>query len=56
MREDEMERIVENFDTDREFRISQAFLGGGIDPLGRLRRAALDQLCGDRAAISRYGI
>jgi hypothetical protein len=48
---------IEKFDTDREFRISQAFLDGGIDPLfGRLRRAALDQLCGDKAALSRYGI
>lgn len=57
MREDEMEEIIEMFDTDQEFRISQAFLDGGIDPLfGRLRRAALDQLCGDEAALSRYGI
>jgi hypothetical protein len=57
VREDEMEIIIEKFDTDREFRISQAFLDGGIDPLfGRLRRAALDQLCGDKAALSRYGI
>lgn len=52
-----MESIVEEFDTDREFRISRAFLDGGIDPLfGRLRRAALDQLCGDMAALSRYGM
>jgi len=57
VREDEMVRIVEEFNTDREFRISQAFLDGGIDPLfGRLHRAALDQLCGDKAALSRYGI
>jgi hypothetical protein len=28
VREDEMEIIIEKFDTDREFRISQAFLDG----------------------------
>lgn len=57
MTETEMDRIVQHFDTDREFRISEAFLDGGVDPLfPRLRRAAPNQLCEGEATISRYGI
>ena len=57
MTEKEMVKIIERFDTDREFRVSTAFLDGGPDnPSGRLRRAATDQLCGDEATVSRYGI
>ena len=57
MREDEMNEVIENFNTDQEFRVSEAFLDGGIDPLfGRLHRAALNQLCEGEAALSRYGI
>lgn len=57
MTEDEVEEIIEKFNTDREFRISRAFLDGGPDnPSKRLQRAALDQLCEDRSTISRYGI
>lgn len=57
MKEDELFKIIEKYDTDREFLISTAFLDGGIDPLfGRLHRAAINQNCGGEAAISRYGI
>lgn len=57
MREEEMVDLIERFNTDQEFRVSEAFLDGGIDPLfGRLHRAAVDQLCADKAAVSRYGI
>jgi hypothetical protein len=57
MTEGEMEEIIEKFNTDREFRISQAFGSGGVDPLsGRLHRAALNQLCEGEATVSRYGI
>lgn len=57
MNEIEMEEIIKKFDTDREFRVSQAFLDGGTDPLvARLHRAAFDQLCDDKAMSSRYGI
>jgi hypothetical protein len=55
--EEELEQIVERFQTDREFIISKAFLDGGVNPLfPRLRRAALNQLCQGQATISRYGI
>jgi hypothetical protein len=48
---------VDRFDTDREFRVSTAFLDGGLDPLSaRLRRAALNQTCDGDATVSRYGI
>lgn len=57
MTEEEVIKIIENFDTDREFLVSQAFLDGGPDPLsGRLHRAAVDQLYEDEATVSRYGI
>jgi hypothetical protein len=58
MTEEEMEKIIHKFDSDSEFRISKAFLDGGIDPLfGRLHRAAFNQNCGGGdATISRYGI
>ncbi len=57
MNEEEMEAIIAKFDTDQEFRISYAFVDGGIDPLsGRLSRAALNQLYEGEATISRYGI
>ena len=57
MTEEEMTRIIGKFDTDSEFRISQAFGDGGVDPLsGRLHRAALNQLCEGEATVSRYGI
>lgn len=57
MTEEEMEEIVERFDTDREFLIYCAFLDGGLDPLsGRLRRAAINQLSEGTATVSRYGI
>jgi hypothetical protein len=49
--------IVESYETDTEFRVSEAFPDGGIDPLfARLRRAAVDQPSGDLGALSRYGI
>ncbi len=57
MKENELIKIIENFDTDKEFLISQAFRDGGIDPLfGRLHRAALNQSCDGDATMSRYGI
>lgn len=57
MTEEELAEIIEKFDSDQEFRVSQAFQDGGVDPLfGRLHRAALDQFCDDRAMSSRYGI
>ncbi|MEI7639121.1 MAG: hypothetical protein WCJ37_17555 [Syntrophus sp. (in: bacteria)] len=57
MTEQEMEKIIERFDTDREFLISQAFLDGGLGPLsGRLCRAALNQISEGAATVSRYGI
>jgi hypothetical protein len=57
MKEQEIEKIIERFDTDREFLIPQAFLDGGLDPLsGRLYRAALNQLSEGEATVSRYGI
>lgn len=57
MTEAEMDRIVQHFDTDCEFRISEAFQDGGVDPLfPRLRRAALNQMCEGEATVSRYGI
>lgn len=57
MTEEEMKRIIDKFDTDREFRTSQAFGDGGVDLLsGRLHRAALNQLCEGEATVSRYGI
>lgn len=57
MTEEELEKILHKFDSDSEFRISKAFLDGGIDPLfGRLQRAALNQICAGQATISRYGI
>jgi hypothetical protein len=57
MTEEEMENIIEKFNTDWEFRISHAYLDGGPDnPSKRLQRAALDQLCEDKSTISRYGI
>lgn len=57
MTEEEMEEIVERFDTDREFLISRASLDEGPDPLfGRLRRAALNQTSEGKATVSRYGI
>ena len=57
MTEKEMVAIIERFDTDREFRVSHAYQDGGINALsGRLRRAATDQLYGDEATVSRYGI
>jgi hypothetical protein len=55
--EEKLHRIIERFNTDREFIVSLAFLDGGIDPLsGRLERAALNQLCEGEATVSRYGI
>lgn len=57
MTEEELRRIIDKFDTDREFRTSQAFGSGGVDLLsGRLHRAALNQLCEGDATVSRYGI
>lgn len=57
MTEQEMNAIVDRFDTDREFRVSTAFLDGGLDLLSaRLRRAALNQTCDGDATVSRYGI
>ena len=57
MTEEEMVQILEYFETDHEFRVSKAFLDGGLDsPFPRLRRAALNQLCDGEATISRYGI
>jgi len=57
MTEEKIEQIIRRYDTDREFIISEAYLDGGIYPLfPRLSRAALDQLCQDAAAISRYAI
>lgn len=57
MIEDDVNEIIENFNSDREFLVSEAFLDGGIDPLfGRLGRAALNQLSEGEAALSRYGI
>lgn len=42
MNEEEMVGIIERFNSDSEFRVSQAFQDGGIDPLfGRLHRTAL---------------
>ena len=52
-----MVQILEYFETDHEFRVSKAFMDGGLDsPFPRLRRAALNQLCDGEATISRYGI
>ncbi|MBL0226083.1 MAG: DNA-3-methyladenine glycosylase I [Geobacteraceae bacterium] len=57
MTEEEIQEIIEKFDSEQEFRVSQAFQDGGIDPLsGRLHRAAVDQLSEDKAMSSRYGI
>jgi len=57
MTEEELDAVIERFDTDSEFRISMAFLDGGIDPLfPRLHRAALNQSCHGDATVSRYGI
>jgi len=55
--EEKINAIIEQFDTDREFRVSMAFLDGGLDPLSaRLNRAALNQLCEGEATVSRYAI
>jgi len=57
MTEDEIEDIIEHFNTDREFHISQAFSdGGAVNPDKRLLRAAVDQLHEDGSTVSRYGI
>lgn len=57
MNEKEIEVIIKKFDSDQEFRVSEAFPDGGIDSLGaRLHRAAFDQFCDDKAMVSRYGI
>jgi hypothetical protein len=57
MTEEEMNRVIDRFDTDREFIISEAFSDGGTDsPFPRLHRAALNQLCQGDATVSRYGI
>jgi hypothetical protein len=55
--EEEIIKIIEKFDTDREFRVSRAFTDGGPDPRNRrLLRAAVDQMNEDGSTISRYGI
>jgi len=57
MTEEELQGVIEQYDSDQEFRVSHAYEDGGIDPLfGRLHRAALDQFCDDKAMSSRYGI
>jgi hypothetical protein len=55
--ENQMQEIVEHYDTDRELCISKAYLdGGAIRPAGRLQRAALNQICEGEATVSRYAI
>jgi hypothetical protein len=57
MNETDLQEIIEKFDSDKEFRVSQAFDDCGIDSLrARLHRAAFDQLCDDKSMASRYGI
>ena len=57
MTEEEMERVIDRFDTDREFKDSHAFSGGDEENLApSLKRAALNQLCQGEATVSRYGI
>lgn len=57
MTEEDIEKIIEKFNTDREFLVSHAFASGGPDPpSNRLHRAALNQLCEGEATVSRYGI
>lgn len=55
--EDAVQRIVDAFNCDTEVRISEAYADGGIDPLfPRLSRAAINQVGGEAATISRYAI
>jgi hypothetical protein len=54
---EDIDRLIESFDTDREFRISKGFSDGGLDPLfPRLLRAAYNQQSNGDAMESRYGI
>lgn len=57
MTEDQIEDIIERFNTDQEYRISKAFPDGeAVNPDKRLLRAAVDQICDDASTVSRYGI
>jgi hypothetical protein len=57
---DELERklelLIERYDSTEVDRRT-VMVDGGFDPLWpRFKRAAIDQLCGDSAALSRYSI
>ncbi len=53
-----IERVIDEYDRSRRLRISEAYGDGGSGGMlgPRLKRAAVDQACGDGAAPSRYGI
>jgi hypothetical protein len=54
---EEIEAIIEKYNTDQEFRISTAFPDGGLGLLlPRLGRAAMNQLEDGEATYSRYAI
>ena len=53
---DKIQEIIRRYDT-RELKVSKAYEDGGIDPLWpRLDRAAMNQVDGGDATVSRYGI
>jgi len=53
MTEEQIAEIIERYETDREFKISEAYPDGGIDPLfRRLSRTALNQISNGPATIS----
>jgi hypothetical protein len=53
----QIKRIIELYNNDKEFLVSNAFADGGIDPLfPRLDRAALNQAEEGEATVSRYAI
>jgi len=57
MTEDDVDRIIEKYDSESEFRISEAYPDGGTGMLsGRLHRAALNQIELGAATFSRYAI
>ncbi|MBT3825771.1 MAG: hypothetical protein HOF96_12435 [Candidatus Marinimicrobia bacterium] len=52
-----LDKIIDGFNSEDEFRITNVFLDGGVvSPFGRLKRAALNQSSDESASLSRYGI
>lgn len=57
MNEIHFEKLIDQFNSDKDFILSKGYKDGGIDPLfPRLTRAVLNQINQGSATMSRYAI